>query len=89
MTATSFAKGGDTNMKTIEINFVTAKKLAYLKTHYLNFDLSNFCNYLENINPKKADGVYRSPDGRHVIALIKNNEKGHDFIGVVCSADNS
>jgi len=23
-----------------------------------------------------------------VIAIIKNNEKGHDYIGVVCAADN-
>ena len=32
--------------------------------------------------------MYKSTDGRYVIALIKNDEKGHDYIGVVCAADN-
>tara|TARA_B110000046_G_scaffold34410_1_gene37252 strand:- start:21770 stop:21991 length:222 start_codon:yes stop_codon:yes gene_type:complete len=49
----------------------------------------NSCNYLENGNLKQAEGVYRSPDARYVIALIKNNEKGHDFIGIASEADNS
>lgn len=88
MTSTSFATGGDTNMKSLETSLEASKKLAPLETHHLNFDLSNFCKYLENGNPKRAEGVYQSPDGRYVIALIKNNEKGHDFIGVVCAADN-
>ncbi len=88
ISTTSFAKSGNTNKKTVETNFVAAKKLAPLTTHHLNFDLFNFCKYLENGNPKKAEGVYRSPDGRYVIALIKNNEVGHDFIGVVCAAEN-
>ncbi|MFT6166175.1 MAG: hypothetical protein ACJAV5_001355 [Vicingaceae bacterium] len=88
MNSTSFAKGADSNTKSVETSLEFSKKLAPLETHHLNFNLFNFCNYLENGNPKKAEGVYQSPDGRYVIALIKNDEKGHDFIGVVCAADN-
>lgn len=65
-----------------------AKKLVPIKKNQLELDINHFCNYLENGTTKKAEGLYRSPDGRYVIALIKNNERGHDYIGVVCAADN-
>lgn len=54
----------------------------------INLNLSGFCNYLDNGVTHAAEGVYKSPDGRYVIALIKNDEKEHDYIGVVCAADN-
>ena len=65
-----------------------SKKLEPVIRHQLQLDIFSFCNYLQTGRPKKAEGVYKSPDGRYVIALIKNNEKGHDYIGVVCAADN-
>lgn len=86
--STSFAIGGVEHPESLKTSLVKAKKLAPLETHHLNFDVLNFCNYLENGNPKLAEGVYQSPDGRYIIALIKNDEKGHDYIGVVCAADN-
>lgn len=84
----SFATGGVEQTITTKINVTNTKKLSPLEKHQLDFDLFNFCNYLENGDLKPAEGVYSSPDGRYVIALIKNNEKGHDYIGVVCAADN-
>lgn len=65
-----------------------SKKLEPVIRHQLQLDLLSFCNYLQTGRPKKVEGVYKSPDGRYVIAIIKNNEKGHDYIGVVCAADN-
>ncbi len=87
-TQTSFATTGVGPTKSVKTSFLKSKILTPLKTHHLDFELPNFCNYLENGNPKQAEGVYKSPDGRYVIALIKNNKKGHDYIGVVCSTDN-
>ena len=88
ISSTAFATGAIEPTTTVISNTIQYKKLAPLKTHQLEFDVYNFCNYLENGNPKQAEGVYKSPDGRYVIALIKNDEKGHDYIGVVWAADN-
>lgn len=87
-TTQSFATGEKTPSVSTESTLIATKKLAPVKTHFLDFSVSNFCNYLENGNPRQLEGIYQSPDGRYVIALIKNNEKGHDYIGVVCAADN-
>ncbi|MBL4706839.1 MAG: hypothetical protein JKY48_00165 [Flavobacteriales bacterium] len=65
------------------------KSLKPIVKSSVELNLSQFCNYLENGSPKAAEGVYTSPDGRYVIALVKNNEKEHDYIGIVCAADNS
>lgn len=72
----SFA--GDKNLKPIETE--SKKEIA--------IDLSQFGKYLNQENSKTAEGVYTSKDGRYVIAIVKNNEKTHDYIGVVISADN-
>lgn len=54
----------------------------------VNLDVNQFGKYLHDGSPDSLEGIYRSPDGRYYIALIKNKEKSHDFIGVVISADN-
>ncbi|MFB1021962.1 MAG: hypothetical protein QMC40_04295, partial [Vicingaceae bacterium] len=64
------------------------KKLEPVIRHQLLLVVLSFCNYLQTGRPKKVEGLYQSPDGRYVIALIKNNERVHDYIGVVRTADN-
>ncbi len=64
------------------------KQLKTVKEHQIEFNLLNFCNYLENGNPQEVEGIYSSPDQRYMIALVKNDNKCNDFIGVVLSADN-
>lgn len=64
------------------------KKIKTVKEHQIEFNLLNFCNYLENGNPQNVEGVYTSPDHRYTIALVKNENKCNDFIGVVLAADN-
>lgn len=54
----------------------------------VNLDVSQFGKYLHDGHPDSLEGIYKSPDGRYYIALIKNQDKSHDFIGVVISADN-
>lgn len=51
-------------------------------------DVAQFGKYLNDGHPHAAEGVYTTEDGRYVIAIIKDEEKSHDFIGVVISADN-
>ena len=51
-------------------------------------DVNQFGKYLHDGEPDSLEGIYKSRDGRYLIALVKNDEKGHDFIGVVVSADN-
>lgn len=51
-------------------------------------DLAQFGKYLNQENAKNTEGVYTTEDGRYVIAIVKNNEKSHDYIGIVISADN-
>jgi hypothetical protein len=48
----------------------------------------NFHNYLEIGNPHQLEGIYASLDNRYKVAIVKNDAKHHDFIGVVISADN-
>lgn len=64
------------------------KALKPINKATIELNLSQFCNYLDNGSPHAAEGVYTSPDGRYVVALIKNDVKEHDYIGVVCAADN-
>lgn len=64
------------------------KGLNPVKDHKVSLDVNQFGKYLHDGNPDSLEGIYKSPDGRYLIALIKDSEKGHDFIGVVVSADN-
>ena len=64
------------------------KGLDPIKEHQVNLDVSQFGKYLHDGNPDSLEGLYKSPDGRYLIALIKNDDLGHDFIGVVVEADN-
>lgn len=65
------------------------KSLQPIDKSSIELNLSQFCNYLENGAPTALEGVYASPDGRYVIALVKNNAQQHDYIGIVCAADNA
>ena len=67
----------------------TVKKLKTINTSPIEFNITNFCNYLENGNANKVEGVYESSDGKYVFALIKNDARNHDFIGIVVSAENN
>jgi len=64
------------------------KTIDTVKEHQVNLDVNQFGKYLHDGNPDSLEGLYKSPDGRYLIALIKNTEDGHDFIGVVVDADN-
>jgi len=54
----------------------------------LNFDVAGFTHYLNNGNPQKLEGVYSTKDKRYVIAIVKNSEKEHDYIGVILNSAN-
>ncbi len=58
------------------------------QTEEVTIDLSQFGKYLLEDYSKTAEGVYRTEDNRYTIAIIKNEEKSHDYIGVVISSDN-
>jgi len=66
----------------------TPKILKPIEKQKIEFNLLQFCNYLENGNPAQLEGVYASPDKRYLVAIVKNDEKNHDFIGIVIKADN-
>jgi len=66
-----------------------SKKLKTVsKEQNVTLDVNQFGKYLHDGDPDSLEGIYKSRDGRYMIALIKNDKKGHDFIGVVVSADN-
>lgn len=65
-----------------------SKQLKPIQKHKVEFNLLQFCNYLENGSPNRVEGVYSSPDQRYQVAIVKNDVKGHDYIGIVLSADN-
>ncbi len=65
-----------------------AKQLQPTGQLKVRLNLTQFVNYLENGRPDKLEGIYTSADNRYLIALIKNDESSHDFIGVVIAADN-
>jgi len=67
---------GSKNLKTLK------------KEQHVTLDVNQFGKYLHDGEPDSLEGIYKSRDGRYLIALIKNDEKGHDFLGVVVSADN-
>lgn len=67
----------------------TNKKLKIIDKTVLQFNVSNFCNYLEKGNSNGVEGVYKSPNGKYIFALVKNDERSHDFIGVVLSAEDN
>ena len=55
----------------------------------IRLNYTQFVKYLDNGNPDSLEGIYKTDDNRYVIAIIKNETKFHDFIGVVISSDNS
>ncbi len=65
-----------------------SKTLEPLSKHNIEFSFSQFCSYLDNGNAHPLEGVYSSPDDRYKIAIVKNDTKHHDYIGIVISADN-
>lgn len=68
--------------------YAAPKNLKPIEKQSVEFNLSQFCSYLENGKPHQLEGVYTSPDERYKIAIVKNDEKQHDFIGIVITADN-
>ena len=69
-------------------NAAPTKTLETTEKQKIEFSFLQFCDYLENGNPHKFEGVYASPDNRYKIAIVKNDAKHHDYIGIVISADN-
>jgi hypothetical protein len=71
-------KAGNTNKiaKPVEL-----KKLG------LNFQY--FENYLRNGQPTDVEGFYSTADKKYTVAIIKNDIKEHDYIGVMVKAKNS
>ena len=64
------------------------KTLEPLSKHNIEFSFSHFCSYLENGNAHPLEGVYSSLDERYKIAIVKNDTKNHDYIGIVISSGN-
>ncbi|MEQ8908843.1 MAG: hypothetical protein RIC95_06605 [Vicingaceae bacterium] len=54
----------------------------------VEINLAAFGKYLEIGSASEVEGVYTTQDRRYIIALVRNKEKTHDYIGVVISADN-
>ena len=65
-----------------------SKTLEPIEKQNIEFSFLQFCNYLENGNAHPFEGVYASPDNRYKVAIVKNDAKHHDYIGIVISADN-
>lgn len=59
------------------------------QTEQVTIDLAQFGKYLMEDYSKTAEGVYRTEDKRYTIAIIKNEENSHDYIGVIISSDNA
>lgn len=57
------------------------------KNTQINFQ--HFTNYLMNGNPQEIEGYYGTKDKKYIIAIIKNDVKQHDYIGVMVGAKNS
>lgn len=55
----------------------------------VNFNLPAFNQYLKIGDAQQLEGIYSTKDRRYFIALVKNSEKTHDFIGIVLAADNA
>jgi hypothetical protein len=75
----------------VSIASVSGKSVKPIKSNSnkeIELNLSQFGKYLEDGNAQSIEGVYKTEDNRYLIAVIKNKEKTHDYIGVVVSADN-
>lgn len=67
----------------------TNKRLETVKDQQkVTLDVNQFGKYLRDGDPDSLEGIYKSPNGRYLIALVKNDENGHDFLGVVVFAEN-
>jgi hypothetical protein len=66
-----------------------AKTVLPIENKVIDFNLDQFKKYLELGTPHQLEGVYSSPDKRYVVAIVKNNDTRHDFIGVVIKAGNA
>jgi hypothetical protein len=70
-------------------NSQNAKNVKPIEKQKVNFNLPAFNQYLKIGNAQQLEGIYSTKDRRYFIALVKNSEKTHDFIGIVLAADNS
>lgn len=66
-----------------------AKTVLPIEKTVIDFNLDQFKKYLELGTPHQLEGVYSSPDKRYVVAIVKNNDSRHDFIGVVIKGGNA
>lgn len=64
------------------------KTLEPIAKQNIEFSFSQFSNYIKNGSPDLLEGIYVSPDNRYKVAIVKNDTKNHDYIGIVISADN-
>lgn len=55
----------------------------------ISLNFQHFENYLRNGQPDEVEGFYATVDKRYIVAIIKNDAKEHDFIGVMVKAANS
>ncbi|MBD98524.1 MAG: hypothetical protein CMO34_01665 [Verrucomicrobia bacterium] len=64
------------------------KELKSIKMSNQDFNVAGFSKYLVQGNAIKVEGVYQTEDGRYSIAIVKNDAKEHDFIGVMINSGN-
>lgn len=66
----------------------TLKKLSHANEKQVELNLERFIHYLRTAQPLEAEGFYTSADQKYVVAIVKNDTKEHDFIGVVVKSPN-
>ena len=64
------------------------KKVKPIDNEVIEFNLSQFNKYLNDGNAREVEGIYSDTANRYQIAIVKNNEREHDYIGIVISSDN-
>lgn len=67
----------------------STKNVQPISSKNLSLNFQHFENYLRNGRPTEVEGFYATADKRYVVAIIKNDAKEHDYIGLMVKSENS
>lgn len=66
----------------------TVKKLPQLMEKQVEVNFERFNHYLKTAKPLEVEGFYTSINQEYVVAIVKNDAKEHDFIGIMVKSPN-
>lgn len=66
-----------------------SKNVKPIASKNISLNFQHFENYLRNGRPTEVEGFYATADKKYVIAIIKNETREHDYIGVMVKSSNS